>query len=77
VCKFNWIIIVGISIRSAHSGAIAHEAKPHSRANPGLKCIEVERQRNTRRDPLNYPGAYEQGFGTLSYQLKTTNANVI
>jgi hypothetical protein len=64
VHKLNWVIIVGVSILSAHSGsiAIANEPKPHTRANPGIKCIEVERQRNTVRDPLNYPGAYEQGF---------------
>jgi hypothetical protein len=70
VRKLNWIIILGISILCSHSGsiAIANEPKPHSRANPGLKCTEVERQRNTVRDPLNYPGAYEQGFqqGTVA-----------
>jgi hypothetical protein len=64
VRKSNWLIIVGVSIVSAHSGsiAIANEPKPHSRANPGVKCTEVERERHTTRDPLNYPGAYEQGF---------------
>jgi hypothetical protein len=64
VRKLTWVNILGVLIFSAHAGsiAIANEAKPHSRANPGVKCVEVERQRTTLRDPLNYPGAYEQGF---------------
>jgi ribosome modulation factor len=64
VRKLNWVIIVGVLVFSALAGsiAIANEAKPHSRANPGVKCTEVERDRRTVRDRLNYPGAYEQGF---------------
>jgi ribosome modulation factor len=86
VHKSNWAIIVGILVLFSHSGsiAIANESKPHSRANPGVKCIEVERARNTVRDPLNYPGAYEQGFqqGTAartrgaSFQPPTTAGEV-
>jgi hypothetical protein len=64
VRELNWVTILGVLMSSSLSSsiAIANETKPHSRANPGVKCVEVERQRTTLRDPLNYPGAYEQGF---------------
>jgi hypothetical protein len=40
---------------------IAKESRPHTDDKPGLKCVEMT-DRQTVRDPLNYPGAYESGY---------------
>ena len=40
---------------------IAKELRPHTDDKPGLKCIQKS-ERQTVRDALNYPGAYESGY---------------
>jgi hypothetical protein len=37
------------------------EPRVHSDSNPGVQCV-VKSKRNTTRDPVNYPGAYEEGY---------------
>ena len=45
------------------------EHRVHSNSEPGVQCV-VASKRRTIRDPLNYPGAYEEGY------IQGTNARV-
>ncbi len=37
------------------------EYRTHSNSEPGVQCV-VKSKRITSRDPVNYPGAYEEGY---------------
>jgi hypothetical protein len=57
--------IFGVSVLSLLSltgeVAIAKEHRHHTDSTPGLKCV-VTTDRQTVRDLINYPGAYESGY---------------
>jgi hypothetical protein len=63
VSKFNRIVIVSaISLLSlASEVAIAKEHRSKAEHKPGLECV-VDTNRDTIRDLINYPGAYESGY---------------
>jgi hypothetical protein len=56
------LVISATALLSLNSEVtIAKEYRPHTDSNPGLKCVQTS-ERQTVRDPLNYPGAYESGY---------------
>ncbi len=61
--KISRILIVSAAaLLSLNSGAtIAKEYRSHTDDKPGLKCVQMT-DRQTIRDAINYPGAYESGY---------------
>jgi hypothetical protein len=63
VSKVNRILIVSVTaLLSLNSQVtIAKEYRSHTDDKPGLKCVQMT-DRQTIRDAINYPGAYESGY---------------
>jgi hypothetical protein len=63
VNKLSRILVVSATalLSLTSEVTIAKESRPHTDSNPGLKCVQTS-ERQTVRDSLNYPGAYESGY---------------
>jgi hypothetical protein len=63
VSKLSRIVIVGAITLLSLSGevSIARERRQKAESKPNLECV-VDTDRDTVRDLINYPGAYESGY---------------